>query len=324
MSCDLVSIINRSQLPATQSIKVTDDFKRGYRVAFNAIKEKEKSLKEILQSGQNPENRLQPTIRQCMDVIKLIESQGIRRFSKNSDWMSFIDAQGGEEQLFSACHDVHSKMIDQKKRADAIVKNLNGSKSILMMDGHGRMYYSILKSLVYHGFDVDEFHFTFVDIDPMVNNWHLIFFPEKSCTSLEKCIFKHIKEMSSKTIICTFVYFNFCGLYDMHESIKITLKKICLFGKHHMISMSERGTVCGGNTSKFLHYLSSSYKRTSISKNKTFFSYLISYKDLQRNTIRRSTSSNAAKSRHNSTSVSRRLTERQLLKMVIAKSLVVQ
>ena len=87
--------------------------------------------------------------------------------------------QCGEEQLFSACHDIQSKMVDQVNRADSIVKNLNCSKTILMMDGHGRMYYYILKSLASHGFDMDEYHFIFVDIDFNVNN-NLEIYPNPS------------------------------------------------------------------------------------------------------------------------------------------------
>ena len=152
------------------------------------------------------DNGLQASYNQITKLCKYKKQKQINNKEMTcSEWLEVFDG----ELLFNNCQ---NKQNDQFTRASHIVKiilELN-IKTICLFDGHGRMFYSIIKLLE----NPNDYKFIFFELDDQTHLWHKEFFPMKNCVNIHGNIFSY--EIPNDY----FVYLNFCGLGDNHTDIK--------------------------------------------------------------------------------------------------------
>jgi hypothetical protein len=190
------------------------------------------SLNRVFNEVTNSKNPLQPSIQQ---VEKLQSMTKINTFLQNLtpyEWSKIMEPY--KSLLFSG--KTYNKIADQEFRADIIISYIKSNpqiKNIITMDGHGRFLLTLLQKLDLLANDIK---IIIVDIDPIVNQWHKLFFPN-SIDCIESNIFNF--KPSNNTV----VYMNFCGIGGKkgQEGLAEYLSKIeskTNYDLHMMISLS--------------------------------------------------------------------------------------
>ena len=144
---------------------------------------------------------------------------------------------GLENELFK----YNTKLkLNQEQRALAVLKALEvqGSSVLILMDGHGRFLFTIMKLMTAQGKNVDDYTFIVVDINSTCHSWHQRFFP-KSVYSIKADIFDFESTISGNCL----TYYNFCGMGtdpNMHENLRSSISWKVLNNKPFIISCSFR------------------------------------------------------------------------------------
>jgi len=164
----------------------------------------------------------------------------------NSEWLELM---GGGDILwgaFSARNECDARE-DQKIRANAIADSLieTNSKNLVLLDGHGRIFYEILSSLkVKDTQNFNDYTFDIYEIDPNAHAWHLYFFP-KSVTSYGQNIFHAVKKFTITPTIHQFtglgvLYLNFCAFGEFLELSEKAIEYLTKRKIHVFVGFSVR------------------------------------------------------------------------------------
>ncbi len=153
-------------------------------------------------------NPLQPS----EDQVKMLESNSdISNFLNNlepSKWLEVM--KPFKDYLYMDKASI--KISDQEERAKYIANKIKRDKikNLVMMDGHGRMYFSILSELKTY---INQVNITLVDTNATVNNWHKLFFSNKV-----NCVERNIYDIKPSDSVdnSTLIYMNFCGIGGMN------------------------------------------------------------------------------------------------------------
>lgn len=129
---------------------------------------------------------------------------------------------------------------DHEKRAQYILKQMQLYKktSLITMDGHGRMIWSIMNQMNYAKIPSSLYGFVLADIDKDVTEWHKNFLPKGIA-----CITYNILDMYLNNIFVSnkdYLYLNFCGTYGQRNKILMCAHKLIIQKVPFMISFSLR------------------------------------------------------------------------------------
>jgi len=155
-------------------------------------------------------NKLQPSVAQCV-VLKTF--QNVFQFAELDlgTWLTRF-----ENLSFFTRGSI--KDADYDARADFIWKQWNdmcrnNDVNLVLMDGHGRIIYRLLKKIKEHGLEGKR-RIIVVDMNPIVDRWHKLFLPIDHVESIRGDIFEIIKNMDNYLL-----YLNFCGFAGMVDNI---------------------------------------------------------------------------------------------------------
>jgi len=145
-------------------------------------------------------NPLQPSLEQINELQKYEDVSQYLRSLKPSEWCKKIKPY--KDLLYNGKSCI--KISDQEERAKHLAKYIKDNKitEYTTMDGHGRMYFSLLSKL---GSYADQLKIRVVDIDSTVNKWHELFFP-----GTVECVCGNIYDY--KPTPDKLIYMNFCGI----------------------------------------------------------------------------------------------------------------
>ncbi len=189
-------------------------------------------------------NQLQPNQKQIQaldkEVIPTTVPDGTKIFAEllqnctNTEWIQLMET--ALDILFSGVNSTSSKKEDQIERAKAIANLMAGGEArriddqrttIILMDGHGRFLYLLMKELQTISEELlNRCKFFVYDINATVTEWHKKFFP-RSCTSktlnilnmnpLELVDPNPESERNLKNIL----YLNFCGIGPQKNKVSL-------------------------------------------------------------------------------------------------------
>ena len=196
-------------------------------------------------------------------------------------WYSLMENHG-DPVLFRVVGD--RVQSDQDIRARQIVRCLEERNitRIRLMDGHGRMLFSIMHALVLAGKNLHNYTFEVYDICEQAHEWHSHFFPESNVISIQRNI------LLDEVPAGTFLYLNFTSIGDQGDAIMTFLmrhfetKTVPI-----MISFLARNAAHGGVLSDFILSIRHNFNWTFISNRGLFYSGLISRKVIIRKRQRR-------------------------------------
>jgi len=197
----------------------------------------------------NSNNRFQVTPYQ---VQRLLEME-IPENMTAKEWLKKCEDKDIQDLMFF--QDVSK---DQRMRSLHIAETfwMDDYQILVMLDGHGRMLYQILRDLEQHQVDIDAITVYIVELDPITHLWHEIFFP-KNVISMNGNILEllnlHIKNDPMNTA-CVLPYLNFCGLHNQQRRVWNLLE--CWRGKgDFFLSFSLMGQAGknGGSKWNFRH-----------------------------------------------------------------------
>lgn len=165
-------------------------------------------------------NRFQPTPE---EVLLLKDSEIVFSTLSASDWVRFCEEESDftETYLDSMGQNI---IDDQLARAQAYAELfwMKNYSTIVLMDGHGRMLYTILKCLQHWDINIDQLDIYVVDLDPIVHEWHQLFFPN-NVISLQDDIIdlleQHLDLQDEDENPTVLPYLNFCGLHGQQERV---------------------------------------------------------------------------------------------------------
>jgi len=183
-------------------------------------------LQSIIVAGVNRKvNKFQPTEKDIDDLIIFLES-----FSSdwNATWYQWYDTirkyGDGPLNLFVPPHFDEIIFYDQQKRAQLLVSKFlqHNLDNIYLMDGHGRMAYSICDEFTrqQHGWIPD------MNVIELANNtnhvWHQLFFPPN--TSINADMLNYVRQGNRRILY----YINYCGIGGREglQSLIYTLRSI--------------------------------------------------------------------------------------------------
>jgi hypothetical protein len=133
---------------------------------------------------------------------------------KNKDtleeWINIVRKFKFLQFLNSSGDDYTKKEKDYNQRAESIVgkwKKSNFRKTLVLMDGHGRILLRIMKELRKLG-KVENFEIIVTDLEASVDAWHNEFCPRKFVRGVQKDIFEFVNNPTYLT------YLNFCGISE--------------------------------------------------------------------------------------------------------------
>lgn len=188
----------------------------------------------------NRSNRFQATFGQ-VELLKKLNFPFPQMSA--STWLNYCDTLGFKDNIFFEKDP--NVFEDQVKRAFHIAETFwrENYRILVLMDGHGRMLYRILRALQTWDIDIDNIQIYVVELDETTHEWHQHFFP-CNVTSVKDDIFNllssHIcaDSTNSQKVL---PYLNFCGLGN--EQIETTWNFIEEWrGKADLIiSFSTRG-----------------------------------------------------------------------------------
>ena len=190
------------------------------------------SINRIFNEPVNKKNPLQPSIKQ---VEKLENMTKINSFLQNLtpiEWCKVLAPY--KSYLFSGKS--YLKIPDQEFRAKMLLEYITKNPSIntiVTMDGHGRFILTLLQKL---GYLSNTIKIIVPEINPIVNRWHINFFPS-AITSVNANIYDF--EPDEHTLI----YMNFCGIGGINGQKELAnylsnIKSKTYTDLHMMISIS--------------------------------------------------------------------------------------
>ena len=175
--------------------------------------------------------QFQPTKKQTEALKELLRGVDVKP-EKWSQWLELWsrDAlyQGFDPEVAN----------DQEKRAESLAKKMEDSHvhKIILMDGHGRLVYSLLSKIKERqALNVDSVEVTLVDIDQDVHEWHQAFMP------MAKNIYGSIFDQKPSEDVV--MYLNFMGLGGAGQNEKLLewLQKYEKERSRVVLSFSARG-----------------------------------------------------------------------------------
>ena len=182
-------------------------------------------------------NRFQPSEKHCIDLLNHKHRYNINnKAMTNLNWVDWVTEHDFTSFLFDGIE--APKIQDQKNRAKLVVNMVLKAKkkTIVLFDGHGRIYYLILMELMNRGevVNINDYNFKFYELDEPTHRWHQEFFPLKNC----RCVFRNIFECPTIYDNDTFIYFNFCGLGKSDGELVTFAKN---YYSEYIVSFSKRG-----------------------------------------------------------------------------------
>ena len=203
--------------------------------------------------------------RKTLDVNRLIPSKSqVRALNKldigpqtTKEWHDAIWYDRDENNvpiIFGAFPEKHRKnaLEDQLVRANAIIDRMveQGLTRLITLDGHGRLLWCIIHSLIVRNIDYSKWTIEVPDIDQNAHDWHKGFLPNDVFRIPENTVsILSLEKYSPKYTKGCFIYMNFCGLGN-HETRNEVLNFIHSLAKPAvMLSVSIRSK-CKENETK--------------------------------------------------------------------------
>ena len=129
---------------------------------------------------------------------------------------------------------------DQEKRAQGILERMQLYKKahLVMMDGHGRMLWSILNHMEVTKIPLNMYDFTLVDSTINVTEWHKNFLPKDityvTCDIMDLYLDNWVGSYDH------YLYLNFCGTYGERDKILMCAHKLIMMKIPFIIGFSLR------------------------------------------------------------------------------------
>lgn len=206
-----------------------------------------KSLRKII-LHKGSVNSLSPTAHQVTQLKQLnysyINTNNLFNASR-CDWVNNLKitnsmalANYSPPLFFGKFH--LSTKSDQGKRAQGILERMKLYKKthLVMMDGHGRMLWSILNHMEIEKIPLNVYDFTLVDSSVNVTEWHKNFLPRDiACVTCDIMNLYLDNWTSSRD---HYLYLNFCGTYGERDKILMCAHKLIMMKIPFMIGFSLR------------------------------------------------------------------------------------
>jgi hypothetical protein len=186
-------------------------------------------------------NRFQPSESQVNQLLESQRNGSLPRYNQMriSEWLNAVrDA----EFLFPWISYIIRQ--DEEQRANAWATELvaywnslppSAVREFIMLDGHGRLFYLILRAL--HrllGSEIDSIRIHVPDLDSTVTEWHQAFFPA-GVSSTQEDIYTVVARVGASC------YYNFCALGDAARGLIPSLRFLGERGMPAMVSYTARG-----------------------------------------------------------------------------------
>ena len=208
-------------------------------------------IRFIIEHFQRAENALMPSSLANLVLERFIAEERMINPStlSNSEWYDLFSSW----VMFAGQTDLQKT---QQDRAFTIVERLTKShtRKVSLFDGHGRMLTSILRELSRRNMNLDRYTFDVYEIDQHVQKWHELFLP-KGMQKIHHTIF------DGNLMDGGLVYFNYCGIGDLHEITFTTMRDLVRNGQDVFVSFSIRGMKKHTNFGKFYEQIQAMTRR---------------------------------------------------------------